>query len=338
MSLYAFFLLLSLVNCYTINIDIDSELERIDFKNMHGVLTRLLAGSDSPTLPCRSLNETIPPSTVMFTYSNHEGFDMVLMQQESMDFWKPGLKNCLNTIFLVICVDAKCFEKCKEQSGINCALVDYSKTMDQLPRIYHYFFLCYIKHHLMDSILMTRNDISAIFFFDADVLIFRNPLSNLGDLNEQENAYVSDISHDLLFQEECGFGSLTMKCLAKGKNDVNSGQLYLRKSEKVAAYFDYIKSRKEQIIFPKPQVLDQQFILPAAQHAGMTLCGMNRYHYTSACQVVNCKSNDDAAFNGIVTLHLACVAHSIKMQYLRLVITRGRENPDWKMGQILQQI
>ena len=283
---------------------------------------------------CELLNVTLPASSIMFTFTSHDSVELLATQQESMDFWLPGLKACLNTKFIVICTDSKAEAKCRELPHVNCIFIDFSEIRESEKYRISKNFYNYVKHELISAVMEAKVD---VFYFDIDILILKDPWSNLDDVIESSMTYVDHPIHDLLFQQNCGFAHGKGICDRSGA-DVNGGLLFIRYSPKVQIYFDYIKSHKDEIIFPAEgtKILDQNFVGPAAFAAGMSICGLNKWHYTSVCQIMICKSNDDASFRGVVTLHADCIGGGavVKDKRLRFFLANGKEHPDWNLGQI----
>ena len=312
------------------------EFNLIDYSNLHKMISQVNLAKHSHH-SCKALNISLPASLIMFTYTSHESIELLVTQQESMDFWLPGLKACLNTKFIVICTDKTAEAKCKDLPHVNCAFVDFSKARESEKYRSSYSFFTYMKHELMSAVMQSKVD---IFYFDLDMLILKDPWSNLDDIIESNMTYVNYPIHDILFQQNCGFagGKDGKDICDRNGADVNSGQMFIRYSPKVQHYFDYIKSHKNEIILPPEgsRTLDQDFVGRAALAADLSVCGLNKWHYTSICQAHNCKSNDDASFRGIVTLHVDCIGGGTfeKNKRLRKYLSNGKANPDGNLGQI----
>lgn len=184
-----------------------------------------------------------------------------------------------------------------------------------------------------------------IFYFDVDILILKNPWSNIYDRDVELKEFFNYPIHDLLFQQNCGnfaYGN-DFSCDSNG-DDTNGGQLYIKYSSKIHLFFDYMDSRKVEIIhtrLSKHRLFDQNYLGWAVHAANMSMCGLSKYHYTSYCQAVNCRSNDDASAHGIVTLHADCVGHMpgkpTKKSSLRKWLDKidaERNNQNLKLGHI----
>jgi hypothetical protein len=311
----------------------DDEFSSIDYSAVIHVISHMKTAHYN-TQHCKNLNLTLPASSVMFTITSNKTIETLTIQQESMDFWVPGLKACLNTKFIVICTDNIAEMQCKDLPHVHCVFVDFSQALAlSRPRNSYYFFT-YIKYEIMNAI-MAQAQVD-VFYFDLDVLIFKDPWSNLDDIIESNHTYVNYQVHDILFQYECGFSGLKDNNICdRNGHDINGGQILIKYSSKAKSFFDYFKRRRYDILRAPEGVLDQKFIGPAAIAAGLSKCGLNRWHYTSVCQAANCKSNDDAAFEGIVTLHAACVRENKNTQ-LRKYLARGKQNPKAKLGDIVK--
>jgi hypothetical protein len=188
------------------------------------------------------LNCHFPINSIMFTYSSHYTMDLILLQHQSMSSYSTKLGKCLSEKMIIICFDKGCFDFCSKHRIPNCIVIEPPKREDPLPPSDfgqgEYIYFTYVKHDFMKAALQVAEH---IMFFDADVLIFKNPFIH----TQYERDKIGKRSNlrpiDIMWQRDRGRGD---GC----EGSVNSGQIYLRNSSKVANYFDDLMKQKDKIL------------------------------------------------------------------------------------------
>lgn len=238
----------------------------------------------------------MPESSIMFTYANQYMMELVVLQHQAMEVW--GMKDCLESRFVTVCLDSGCMELCTKSKIANCApmLAGDIPASEFGKNAYNFF--TYLKHDLMYEALKVVNE---VFFFDADVVLFRNPWIE-STYGREENGRYIDGPYDMMWQRDRGRGP---GC----SGSVNSGVMYVRNSTRAQAYFGYMGEMKEKIL-KGGQGLDQDFVANASTTAGLRFCALSGTLFTTHCLQVfgNIKFIDSRFPIGkIITYHTACV-------------------------------
>lgn len=138
----------------------------------------------------------MPKSSIMFTYANHHVMDLIIFQHKAME--AHNLRHCLESRFVTACFDAKCMRVCKHANIPNCVLITTPNPMMPASdfREGFYYWFTYIKHELMVEALKVVDE---IFFFDADVMLFRNPWFETTYGRDDNGKHNDCYSHTKLF-------------------------------------------------------------------------------------------------------------------------------------------
>jgi hypothetical protein len=277
---------------------------------------------------CISNNISIPPNSIMLSITNSKAFDYITLQHISMDFWNPNLKNCLLSKFVIVCTDKKCMTKCSTITNLTCAMLDLGHTREVSGVVCDpsYSLFIYIKHELMQQALMVTNE---IFFFDSDVLIFKNPwISLVYSLDTNGNRVFPP--YHIMFQRDFGY---TDDC---NIGDFNSGQLYIRNSTDVQQYFNNLFKFKQDILSCKDKKNDQDYFPAAVDKLNIKVCGFNKYLFTSICQIYYKLTNDNGYFNDIITFHLSGIVGRMKYHQAFVLLNKVKLSPTITLGNILK--
>ena len=213
---------------------------RIDATPFRQAITDLLAINTSLCF--------IPSDAIMFTYTNHHLFDLVVLQRTAMEIGQ--VRKCLESRFITLCLDKKCMELCNTHAIPNCVRI-------YLPSIPHadfagksYGYFTWIKHELMYEATKAANQ---IFFFDADVAILRNPWLEVSYGRDELTGQKIPGPYDIQYQRERGVKE-------KGcGGSVNSGQMYIRNSSAIQSYFHKLFEKKYEAVITRIR-LDQDFV------------------------------------------------------------------------------
>ncbi len=131
-----------------------------------------------------------------------------------------------------------------------------------------------------------------VFFFDTDSLIFREPWSV--DLSLPDGPY------QLRYQTE---HEVARGCAAT----VNSGQIYMTRTNGTAAYFAHMRARKAEIIGGQ-HALDQAYMAGAADAAGYKRCALDASLFIGHCGQSRLLA---ASAADVVVFHVNCVPGAI---------------------------
>jgi len=221
---------------------------------------------------------------------------------------------------------------CHEHGITGCVFVDYSSEVYEVSQTQavasnhnisnrrstkmssFWYKVIFVKQELVETALLVANE---VFFFDVDVLLFGNPWKQVIQL---EMFTVTD----LYFQREHGWNN---KCGAF-KDEVNSGQMYIRNSSKLAQYFSYFASKKyESTVLMVHN--DQEYIPDAVSVANLTACGLPAVKFSSYCHVCSTLSTDFLSVGEVVSYHLNCAGSTPKRVLLMSQIIGAAEaNPN----------
>ena len=255
---------------------------RLDAKPFLDAILRLLAHSSSDC--------SIPQNAIMFTYTNHNMFDLIVLQHKAMEV--GNVRSCLESRFITICLDNKCMNLCKNHSIPNCVRI-------VIPKIPHsdfggksYGFFTWIKHEFMYEATKVADQ---IFFFDADVAILRNPWLEISYARDRETGAKLFESLDMQFQRERGINY-------KGcDGSANSGQLYIRNSTSIQNYFKKLFEKKYEIIIKRIK-LDQDYVQEIAVTT-LKYCTLPVKHFIGHC----ISSRDrNTPLMGVIAFHANC--------------------------------
>lgn len=237
-------------------------------------------------------------------------FDFVLLQRRAMGVSK--LRSCLESRFVTVCFDAKCLDRCVSSAIPNCVQL----VMPEIPpsdfgkQAYNYF--TYIKHELMHEALKEADE---IFFFDADVLLFRNPFMAV-QYGRYDNGSRIEGPYDIMSQRDRGRGP---GCTGT----VNSGQMYLRNSTRTMDYTQDMKDLRDKILSGCCG-LDQDFVGEMALKYKLRRCTLPATEFTAHClSVFGNIQHIDGRFpaKDIVSYHTSCVeGYANKKHHLERVL------------------
>lgn len=273
-----------------------------------------------------------PPSAVMLTYSSHYTLPLIALQHAAMDAF--NLRDCLESHFITACLDQQCMQFCDQHGIPHCVLVDFGGILPSDFGQGEYRFLTYIKHELMAAALEHAEH---VFFFDADVAIFKNPWieTQFGRGLDGKHMQV-DGGYDLMYQREWGAG---LDC----SGAVNSGQLYLRNSAKVHTYLANMQAHKA-IILNGSRGLDQDFVWGAAMAAGLKVCSLPPTLYTAHChpgEIFGHMRHIDhgLAIQHVVTYHTNCCSGTeCKLWWMNKMVTAVKQHDASALVDVLRKI
>lgn len=279
------------------------EPPELNYKPFHAAIRKALLTSKSHnTVSAIKPNVSattdcvMPESSIMFTYANRYMMELVVLQHKAMEVW--NMKECLESRFITVCLDTGCMEICRANNINNCAAMLAAEIPASEFGKNAYNFFTYLKHDLMREALHVVNE---VFFFDADVVIFRNPWIESTYGRDEQGRYV-DGPYDMMWQRDRGRGP---GC----SGSVNSGVMYVRNSTRAQAYFGYMGEVKDKIL-QGGHGLDQDFVANASETAGLRFCALSGTLFTTHClQVFGNIKYIDSHFplSKIITYHTACV-------------------------------
>lgn len=271
----------------------------IDYSHFHAKVKEIantpLQPTQVMTAASTPLDCVFPEGAVMITYTSHYTTPFVEAQHHAME--SSGLRECLESRFITACLDTKCIDFCKSSHIPNCVLIDFHDLPPSDFNKGEYRFFTYFKHEL---IYETLKYASHVFFFDADVVLFKNPFIEIQYGRDNDGKRL-DGPYDLMFQRDRGRGP---SCAGS----VNSGQLYLRNSTAVQQYLANMRSMKDIILGGK-NGLDQDFVANASESAGLKTCTLHPTLYTAHCYQIfgNIRYMDHGLpVKNIITYHTSC--------------------------------
>ncbi len=175
----------------------------IDYSPFHKQIKLALDSSKGIIHPFDAHNSTssdcsMPESSIMFTYTNEGAFDLIELQHSAMTVW--NLHTCMWSRFIVVCLDSGCMEKCELKTIGNCVLLSLPPTPPSNFLQGAYVYLTWFKQELIREALVV---VEEAMFFDADVLLLRNPwvYTQSGRFQNTSRIYKP---YDLMFQRDRG--------------------------------------------------------------------------------------------------------------------------------------
>jgi len=199
-------------------------------------------------------------------------------------------------------MDEACLGLCSNSSIPNCYLEHFRNPTTTKSELLNrasdhrngvYFKILMVKWQMLDDALqLGSGNVSAVFFFDADVLLLQNPFMHF-----------DYIKYDFRHQAENGDG-----CAA----GVNGGQLYVRNTDAGRRFISNMMARAPDILGAgKHGRLDQEYVSEAVRKAGATSCALDKAMFVGSwCHnpaSAACAHNVTSPLAGAVTFH----AHGI---------------------------
>lgn len=214
---------------------------------------------------------------------------------------RTGVLDCLRKRFITVCVDKKCLEMCKSHDLPNCIHmvipeIPYGEFGNKASKYtaHAYMYILWVKYEMYVEALFEANE---FFYFDADVMVFRNPFPDTR-FGRDANGRQVEGTYDIMYQRERG-----MKERGCG-GSVNGGLYWLRNATDLhTKFFPAFFKHREEIINLTGR-LDQDIIgdyvrlvryctLPVARFMGHCITSQDQYGF---------KVRD------MVTYHTNCVA------------------------------
>jgi hypothetical protein len=240
----------------------------------------------------------IPDNTTLLTYTNAYHFSLLKMQRRGLS---PSDRECVHSRFITGCMDEACLGLCSDHSIPNCYLEHFrnfdtnkSELLNQASdfRSKDYFKILMVKWQMLDDALqLGSGNVSAVFFFDADVLLLQNPFMHF-DYMKYDFRYQAEFAVD-----DCTAG-------------VNGGQLYVRNTDAGRQFLRNMMSQSQAILGAGQYGrLDQAYAVEAMRKAGATACALDKKKFIgSSCpHAAACAHNVTSPLAGAVTFH----AHGI---------------------------
>ena len=252
-------------------------------------------------LMVQSPNCSIPADAIMFTCLNNRMFDLVLLQRKAMEI--GNVRKCLESRFITICLDRKCVELCHNNSIPHCIRIN-------LPRIQpsdfggkSYSYITWIKQEFMYEATKVAQQ---IFFFDADVIILRNPWLEISYGRDEKTGQRISGPYDIQYQRERGIRERGCG------GSVNTGQMYIRNSSAIQSYFHKLFEKKYDIIVTRKR-LEQEFVGDLVSM--LKYCTLPSKYFFGHCIY----SRDyGAVLSEIIAYHTSCVSGLARKKTLLL--------------------
>lgn len=237
----------------------------------------------------------IPEKTVLLTYTNAYHFNLVKMQRRGLS---PSDRDCVHSRFVTGCMDKACLGSCSNSSIPNYYLENFRNPNTTEYELLHqasdfrsneYFKILMVKWQMLEDALQLGNgNVSAVFFFDADVLLLQNPFMHFDYMK-----------YDFRHQAENGDG-----CAA----EVNGGQLYVRNTNAGRRFTSNMMARASEIIGAgRHGRLDQEYVIDAVRKAGATSCALDKAVFVGSwCPdpaSAACAHNVTSPLAGAVSFH-----------------------------------
>jgi len=258
----------------------------------------------------------IPNSGIIFSYTNQHLFKFILLQYEAMEM--GGHKDCLISRFLTVCLDGACSSLCVHHNITNCVYLDVPAT----PLVgfqgkkteygqYSYNYMTWLKYELLRAALMVCKQ---VFYFDADVVMFRNPWPEVNFGRDQQGRAVSG-TYDIMYQKARGRDKLS--CAGA----VNGGLLYMRNSSELhERFFPKLYSHRERIILGTDKS-DQDVV---TGYVGLLRhCTLPVHKFAGHCRWSNIQS---AVMKDLITFHASCAHGGHKERLLIRAIRSCNED------------
>jgi len=256
----------------------------------------------------------IPKDGIMLTYSNKHTFPFIGLQRRAMDV--GGIRKCMEQRFITACLDSGCARLCRQEGIPNCVLLQLphipygaNKSKRKSRGQYSYSFVTWLKHELMYESLKVAGH---VFFFDADVVILRNPWPETLYGRDELGNRISGI-YDAMYQKDRG---LHYKNCAES---ANSGIVYFRNSSQYHDnYYPLMLSKKNEIIISETGKLDQDYMGELIDEAKLKYCAFPSNKMSAACLE---SGHSKLQRDEIITYHAACAKDvDQKLSFMKVAI------------------
>lgn len=261
----------------------------------------------------------LPPSAAILVYSNAGLFPFILLQKKAMMI--GGSYECLNKILIVLCMDLKALELCKQNNFHNCLPIKLpfdTPLSEYAIGVYH--FMTWVKHLFLYEAI---KELDEVFLFDSDVLIFKNPFEETR-FGRHETGERFLFNYDIRYQRDLGRGS---GC----KGNSNSGQIWVRNRTRTQDYFHCMMSKKDLVRIGNE--LDQHYVHQCAVSTNTFRCVLDPNTFThKAHRSVN--HNPRSLLRNIVTYHAAGGQRGSKHKIVRMerIIEAYQNEPNAVIG------
>ena len=268
----------------------------IDFDDYFAKIHQVLSSRRNTTSNC-----TLPASSIVLTVSNYRMMPMLLLQHESMKLYNQ--LDCLSNLLVTLCMDKKCYRECQLHGLLNCAYVKTKYAM--LPTssfafkqdAYGYVnFLKVVIHHA------TLGRVDSFFFFEADVLLYRNPWDVKDVLNGRtfDGTVVPNSYYDFMYQREWPYSRKNNDLSCGG--GLNGGQYYFKSTKPSRAFLDALITDRNETI-AKLGRADQDFFITTALNYGVRLCTLPANIFAAHCKSMRTFNHP---ISESITYHAVC--------------------------------
>jgi len=309
----------------------DKEKVKTYLKQLAGFDTKPF-GSKVAALVSKPLDEKAcpqwPQSSVIFTYSDKNTVDYLELQHKSM-LINADETACLSQRFVTICLDDQSFDFCTSKNLFNCVLVpglnkDTPDSSEFGKGAYGLF--CFMKYVFVREAALNAQQ---VFYFDADVLLFRNPFIDVRYNRKDDGTRFEANDMDFFHQREDGKG---YGC----HGSINSGQMWFKNSSNLHKFLDNMDAIRPTL-FTKGQ-LDQYYLWDAFLGDGnettrlLKSCSLSVQLYTSHCPKGHLH---DSRIMKVVAHHANCLTKHQKLPHLKNFINAVTEKKDLGVGNMM---
>jgi len=289
---------------------VSEETKSIDYKPFQDAIRKAILTSKQAdiikplTNASTSLDCHMPNSAIIISLSNDHDALLLGIQHKAMEVW--NMRECLESRFVTVCLDKTCLDVCEKDSIKNCILMPIKTTFTGY-REGSFRLMMVLKHWLIVKALEV---VEQVFFYDADVMLFRNPFPDT-----LYKRYNND-SIDYVSRQPEVMGQ-TEGCLGCGSY-INGGILFFRNTTGVHKFYDYFFSYDAQMLNVSAGMgiaWDQEYLSKYIGTGKLDSCSLLCSRHTSHCAAR--KPGTMAYFNtsifklnDLVSYHGTCVGES----------------------------
>lgn len=224
-------------------------------------------------------------------------------EPSALDAW--GLRDCLQSRFVLACLDTGCMERCQEHNVPNCAEL----TLPPVPPSDYgegaYSYMTWMKQDLLKESLSVVNE---VLFFDADVLVMRNPWphTQMGRMYNGTRIKESFGTYDIMYSRDRGSG---LDCAGT----INTGIIYARNTSATRELFGRMEEMKGDVIEGKDGYHQAHFQAVRPKVKDLRACSLDPNRFLNQCSAKSSFNNvryigPTTPLRQVIAYHTACVA------------------------------
>ena len=289
---------------------------------MTAKLQSIIAWRSNENNAAKSRCRSIPAKAVLLTSMNAGFVETIRLQVQGMQIGNSWT-NCLDAVYVVLCLDKPSVQLCKEIGVLHCVKLPFAMVLpfsDYAEDAYHY--ITWLKHSFMYVALKTMDQAILV---DSDIVVFKNPFDQV-PYGRDEKGVDFPFEYDIMYQRELGRG--------RGCNGtINTGVYYLRNTSATHRFFACMFTSKQKLVEEGTfEDLEQGYAQTCKNAAEMSSCVFNANKFISRAHGHN-NRDGNRPIGEVFTYHAAggTRGYSHKLVRMRNFIKDFKQNPKKKI-------